>query len=570
MEILKEDDRITPDDVEGIKDLEEVSTVNCLAKNDVFPVNFQLVTGSDSTEASNQKASLLSYDNLENDSGFSEGVYRLVSGSYIAEDIKGIVINSYLADANQLKLGDLIELENTNGKRVPLEIVGIFLSGNESRQPEGMDSVNRIENQIFIDNISYSDLFETDGYAKVAVYCKNPEQLNVLEEELNKYLSDTLYQQMALPLEQITRAAKLMLALTLLAGTVIVSLLLCMWMRTRQKETAIFISIGKSKASIFLQVFMESFFVFAFAVLGSCCLGNFMAGCSTPLLFFVVFMISLFFLSGMASRNASITTQNKTKQAVGAGFLIEANEANKRNRADEILAKKTEGEEGNFDGVNVEKIETNYGTSWRVSYEDVDQSSDLLCVSLIGNKDMALDANVLSGNVTIKDGRMITEEDVDVCVISEELAEKNNLSVGNRIQFNDRRNVENRTVFGAEIVGIYRVQQKMTPVMAGDTYRSENIIFTDLGFPEKAEGSTSGALYKKAYFKVADVNQYDEIKKEIQKVDIGWERYDLIDNNGNINKMSQNFNDLENISQILVIVVAGARKFGGIFHNFRI
>ena len=102
MGILKEDDRITPDDVEWIKDLEEVSTVNCLAKNNAFPVNFQLVTGSDSTEASNQKVSLLSCDNLENDSGFSEGVYRLVSGSYIAGDKKGIVINSYLADANQL------------------------------------------------------------------------------------------------------------------------------------------------------------------------------------------------------------------------------------------------------------------------------------------------------------------------------------------------------------------------------------------------------------------------------------------------------------------------------------
>ena len=102
MGILKEDDRITLDDVEWIKDLEEVSTVNCLAKNDAFPVNFQLVTGSDSTEASNQKVSLLSCDNLENDSGFSEGVYRLVSGSYIAGDKKGIVINSYLADANQL------------------------------------------------------------------------------------------------------------------------------------------------------------------------------------------------------------------------------------------------------------------------------------------------------------------------------------------------------------------------------------------------------------------------------------------------------------------------------------
>lgn len=319
------------------------------------------------------------------------------------------------------------------------------------------------------------------------------------------------------------------------------------------------------------------------------------------LLFFVVLIISLFFLSGMASRNASIATQNKTKHAVGAGFLMEANEENKRDRADEILAKKTDGEEGNFDGVTVKKIKTEYGTSWSVSYDnsfqtliigdmekiaavsgiseynlttavtavnpvdfsrieddDVDQSSDLLCVSLIGNKDMALDANVLSGNVTIKDGRMITEDDANVCVISEELAEKNNLSVGNSIHFNDRRDVEHSTVFAAEIVGIYRVQQKMTPVMAGDTFRSENIIFTDLGFPEKAEGSASGALYEKAYFKVSDVNQYDEIKKEIQEVDIGWERYDLIDNNGNIDKMSKNFNDLERVSEILVIVVAGA------------
>ena len=286
MGIWKEENKITPDDVEWIRNLAEVSAVNCLAKNAAFPINFQLITGSDSTKESNQQVALLSYDNLENDSGFSEGVYRLISGRYISEDIKGIVINSYLADANQLKLGDLIELGSANGKRASLEIVGIFLSGSESKQPEGMDSINRIENQIFIDNISYSDLFEMDGFTKVAVYCKNPEQLSLLEEELNKYLSDkadsttsdTLYQQMALPLEQITRVAKLMLALTLLAGTTVVSLLLCMWMRTRQREAAILISIGKSKASIFLQVFLESFLVFALAVLGSCCLGNFMAG----------------------------------------------------------------------------------------------------------------------------------------------------------------------------------------------------------------------------------------------------------------------------------------------------
>ena len=236
MGVLKEDVRITPDDVEGIRNLKEVSAVNCQAENEAFPLNFQLITSSGSAEESNQKVSLLSYDNLENDSGFSEGVYRLVSGGYIAEGVKGVVINSYLADYNQLKSGDFIELETADGRRAALKIVGIFLSGNESKQPEGMDSVNRIENQMFIDHNSYSDLFETDGYTKVAVYCKNPEQLSVLEEKLSKNLSDkadlassdTLYKQMALPLEQIARAAKLMLALTLIAGTAVVSLLLCM------------------------------------------------------------------------------------------------------------------------------------------------------------------------------------------------------------------------------------------------------------------------------------------------------------------------------------------------------
>ena len=69
-----------------------------------------------------------------------------------------------------------------------------------------------------------------------------------------------------------------MLVLTLITGIVIVSLLLCMWMRTRQKEAAIFTSIGKSKYSIFLQVFLESFLVFMVSVIGACGLGSLMAG----------------------------------------------------------------------------------------------------------------------------------------------------------------------------------------------------------------------------------------------------------------------------------------------------
>ena len=170
---------------------------------------------------------------------------------------------------------------------------------------------------------------------------------------------------------------------------------------------------------------------------------------------------------------------------------------------------------------------------------------------------MKLDRNVLSGNLHIKEGRMITPEDKDMCVISEELAKQNNLKIGDKISFNDYHDTENSKVSEAEIIGIYQVDQKMSPLMQGDTYRSENVIFTDLRFPEKAEGETS-PLYERAYFKVEDVEAYDEVKENLQKVDINWEQYDLIDNNGNSETMSSNFNDLAKVSEMMILVISVA------------
>lgn len=316
------------------------------------------------------------------------------------------------------------------------------------------------------------------------------------------------------------------------------------------------------------------------------------------LLFLVVFIISLFLLSGMASRTATIETQDKTRQAIGAGLMLEANETNRRERINEISQKIGDENEGTLDGVHQKRIDTIYGVQWQVwtdnSFEtlqendieeiaavsgicdynittavtavnpvnfsriedkEVDQSKDIQGVCLIGNRDMQMDTNVLSGNVFIKEGRMVEINDNDVCVISEELATQNNLSVGDKLSFNDYHDKNNSTVYEAEIVGIYSVHQYMTPYMAGDTFRSENVIFTDLRFPEKAQGEDE-PLYEKAYFKVEDVDAYDTVKENVKQVDIDWERYDLIDNNGNYETVSANFNDLESISEILIWIVA--------------
>lgn len=286
LDILSDNHKITENDIEQINNLNEVVSVNRLATDFAFPNNFSPVTNSDSIKEDRLKISLFSYDDLENDSAFFEKRYRLDSGKLLDENTtNGIVINSILADVNGMKLGDMMSFKTAEGKTVDVKIIGFFSTGSERKQSDTMSSVQRIENQIFIDNHSYSKLFEDSGFYKVAVYTKSPEQLEKLSSELKSILqnkvelttSDTLYKQLEAPLEQIIRVSNLMQIMTFVTGTVVVSLLLCMWMRTRQKETAIFISMGKAKSSIYLQVFLESLIVFIISAIGACGLGSFIA-----------------------------------------------------------------------------------------------------------------------------------------------------------------------------------------------------------------------------------------------------------------------------------------------------
>ena len=54
------------------------------------------------------------------------------------------------------------------------------------------------------------------------------------------------------------------------------------------------------------------------------------------LLFVTVFTISLLLLSGMSSGKATIQMQDNTRQAIGAGILLEENEADRHRRIDEL------------------------------------------------------------------------------------------------------------------------------------------------------------------------------------------------------------------------------------------
>lgn len=315
----------------------------------------------------------------------------------------------------------------------------------------------------------------------------------------------------------------------------------------------------------------------------------------SALLFCVVLVISLLLLCGFSARTATIAANDSTRQAVGASFLLEANAENRAQRLAAASAKIGE-REGTADGVHQGKRMVNGQEMWQIwtdnsfetlQREDIekiaqtagladytittapeavksvgfsriedagaDQSGDAGGVALFGERQMRLNTNVSAGILTLAEGRWITPSDDHACVISQALAEKNTLDLGDDISFaslDGKGSTEQAT-----IVGIFREAQPLTPYMSGDTYRAENVIFCDLDLPEQVSGE--GALYERAIFSVADVDNYDSVKAALLQTDIDWSRYDLIDNNGNLETLAANFGSLAQTSDGMIVACCG-------------
>ena len=284
---------VTEEDARGIGNLDAVTSINRMGQQAAYLPELLLVTGNTSTEADNQKVSLLSFDDMETDSPFADQSFRLTEGRLIGPDSRYCaVVNQGFAQANGLKVGDTFSLENEEGKKTTVEIIGEYLAGNETRQEKETPALYRQENQIYIDNTAYLELFGEKGFYKLSAYVSQPELLDSLAGEMQEIVgekagvttSDTLYQQMKAPLTQITRVVSLMRLLAFVTGTAVVSLLLCMWMRSRQKEMAVFLSMGEGKSVVFWQALLESAVVFLIALLGACALGAAAAGWMQKLL----------------------------------------------------------------------------------------------------------------------------------------------------------------------------------------------------------------------------------------------------------------------------------------------
>lgn len=283
IESIDSEEKLTEQEALEILAIDNVNEINRIAKSVVYSNGFAPVPGGE--EDAQWQVILHGYDDLEKDSPFTENVCRIIEGSY-AKDDNEVVINQFLADTNQIEIGDTISFVLGN-ENVSAKVTGFYLTGSERKQTDTVATINRMENQIYT-NISFMEKIGIGNYEKIIAYVDNPELLSETADDIGNALGDkagistqdTMYQKMKFSIMQVERVTKLIFILTVITSVFVVGMLLCMWMRNRKVEMAVFISLGIAKVEVFLQMVLEIICVYSLSSM----IAAGMFGVLTPLL----------------------------------------------------------------------------------------------------------------------------------------------------------------------------------------------------------------------------------------------------------------------------------------------
>ena len=166
-----------------------------------------------------------------------------------------------------------------------------------------------------------------------------------------------------------------------------------------------------------------------------------------------------------------------------------------------------------------------------------------------------------SGIFTLTKGRHIEKDDREKIIIHEELAQKNNLGLNDKIRLElfDLNNNEIKTEYEFEIIGIFsgKRQEKYTG-MTSDF--SENMVFIDYESSQKAlnKPENNKIVNKLAIFSDSSENTKVALNK-IKKIKIDWSQYSVSSDNHVFEETLESIDGIKHIIKIMTysIMIGG-------------
>ena len=186
-------------------------------------------------------------------------------------------------------------------------------------------------------------------------------------------------------------------------------------------------------------------------------------------------------------------------------------------------------------------------------------------VMLTGVNDSSKENKFISGAYKLSSGEHLNENDKNKILMHKDLAEKNNLKIGDKIKIKsnlfdaDNEKGANEKV-EVEIKGLFDGHNESTVTVAQELY--ENTLITDLDTAAKVYGNTEDtAVYQDATFFVKGDKNLDKVIKNIEKLDIDWKQYNLIKSSNNYPALQQSISGIYKIANKLF---AGSLLFASV------
>lgn len=186
-------------------------------------------------------------------------------------------------------------------------------------------------------------------------------------------------------------------------------------------------------------------------------------------------------------------------------------------------------------------------------------------VMLTGVNESSKETKFVSGAYKLVEGQHLKNDDKNKILMHKDLAAKNNFKIGDKLKLKsnlfdaDNEKQANETV-EVTIKGLFDGHNNGGVSAAQELY--ENTLITDLNTAAKVYGNTEdSAVYQDATFFVKGNKELEDVMKNLSKLDINWQEYNLIKSSSNYPALQESISGIYAIADKLFV---GSLAFAGL------
>lgn len=268
-------------------------------------------------------------------------------------------------------------------------------------------------------------------------------------------------------------------------------------------------------------------------------------------LFLLLLLVTVSVMTGISIRNGTESAAQNLRETIGASFTMSGNIDSLKFDGDETgyatekipVPTQTVMQILNMDGIKAYNAEQ----CSLVQAEGIDYLSGMTEGILSANTDTACQMDFVNGILELSDGRHIIFEDKEMAIISDKLAEENDLRIGSEMILKSA-SPNRQEQIKVRIVGIYSSDGKME--YDDDTIFSSHDVFW------KLSGKEASAYVGNVTFYVKDPEELNHIVMQVKQISsIQWDDYFIQRNESEYRAVSYQLQTLERLTGMLVFVI---------------